>query len=145
MLTQIGGHINLLFNFIKMNLLNHKIFRVILFVCLLNINEILTLVPVGIVKILFDLFIAFIFVYVFSKASLKRELKGDSFFIKQTFVTKSVFLVIFLILVNVNEIINYNKKPDITLNIIYSLLGITLVFYLAPSWKKYDIDKLKNE
>ena len=86
-----------------MNLLNHKIFRVILFVIILNTDKILSLQPIGIVKLLIDTLLGFILIYALSASWLRMEMKGNSFFIKETFFSRLVFLVVFLILINIGK------------------------------------------
>lgn len=127
-----------------MNLLNHKIFRVILFVIILNTDKILSLQTIGIVKLLIDILLGFILIYGLSASWLKMEMKGNSFFIKETFFSRLVFLILFLILINIGDIIEC-KMPNLLFTLVDLLLAILLVFFLVPSWKKYDIEKLKSE
>ncbi len=127
-----------------MNLLNHKIFRVILFVIILNTDKILSLQPIGIVKLLIDTLLGFILIYALSASWLRMEMKGNSFFIKETFFSRLVFLVVFLILINIGNIIEC-KMPNLLFTLVDLFLAILLVFFLVPSWKKYDIRQLKSE
>ncbi len=127
-----------------MNILNHKIFRVILFVALLNIDNILSLQTVGLVKVLIDTLLGFLVIYVFSASWTKNEQKSGRLFLKETLLFKLLFLVIFLALMNVHEIV-YSKTPNIINNLVYLFFGALLVFYLVPSWKKYDLSQHKSE
>ena len=131
------------------NIFNHKLFRVILFIVLLNIDEILSLQVLslqkfGITKILIDGCIGFIAVYVISASWVKNEEKGNQFFVKKPLWLKLVFLVIFLVLMNISEIIEL-KAPDILHNLVYLSFAALLLFYLVPAWKKYDLSRQKTK
>jgi hypothetical protein len=117
----------------NMKIFEHKIFRAIIFVLLINFENITnSLIPSTITLVIQFVFVI-MFLYYFLPQSDKSEVKYKSIFLKYKMF--SVLLV--LLILNIDHLIN-KQMPSIFSLISSITIALILVFFFLPLWKKND-------
>ena len=117
-----------------MKFFNHKIFRAVVFILLLNFENILSgnFPPISVILIEFVFILIFLFFFL---PISYQKFKGKSNLILKV---RIILVVLVTVLLNTNQLISKGTIPILHL-ILSCIMAIFLIYFLIPIWFKNDI------